>query len=571
MKHALISLFVLAVSASVLGDTFSTGAATNVVPGKLSVTGQITTHNVPVATSLYEPILGTTNSVASYGALVVLHTNGNCCTDFAAGAGWDNETWIQTDAGHAIRQNGDITGIRFSWGNPTNTTTLTNVVFQIYRPLPNTDGGSGIALRLVGSSPNLLPSLTNGAINTISFASPIPALIGDFYGFSVTGNAAFNVAGANDTFFYDTVTGATVVVFVGPTYLPPTATGWTTSNASIPVDVIMSTAPQFITIGDSLILGTGGDGSSIGSFINERTGWTYQNMGVGFDTTDNILGRFSQDVLAHHPKFVVINGGVNDIFTGGTLTNFQSNWRAILSLCQTNGIIPIALLMTPYTGGNSLYGQKIDLWNSWLNGLCETYGGATVDARPWVGQFRSGGDAYNLWDIRPEYASGEDSLGVHFNAEGYRQIAQAVLQRMNLVSETGIIKRSAIVSLQFLNQTNSISTQKLQSRVPWPNARPSICEPGMYQISVYIAVVTPGSGASVTGTLGWNDPVASYGTLRSISTSTLDASSTNFLQQSFTIQLGSTFQGPNEPNITFATTLTNAATYSTWIAAQKIN
>jgi hypothetical protein len=70
--------------------------------------------------------------------------------------------------------------------------------------------------------------------------------------------------------------------------------------------------------------------------------------------------------------------------------------------------------------------QERDRWNAALAALAATYTGAIlVDASSRVGQFRAGGDAGNLWDIKPAYVAA-DGQGVHFTATGHEQIAMAI-------------------------------------------------------------------------------------------------------------------------------------------------
>ena len=63
----------------------------------------------------------------------------------------------------------------------------------------------------------------------------------------------------------------------------------------------------------------------------------YVNRGISGQTTPQMLARFSQDVLALHPKAVVILAGINDIFgnTGvESLPVIEDNFRAMVTLAK---------------------------------------------------------------------------------------------------------------------------------------------------------------------------------------------------------------------------------------------
>ena len=93
------------------------------------------------------------------------------------------------------------------------------------------------------------------------------------------------------------------------------------------------TRPDIVAIGDSLLqkddsnadggailsrplsASVGQSGLSIPYYVTSRySGLSYQNMGWGGQTTAQIQARFAQDALALKPSYIVLDGGVNDVY-----------------------------------------------------------------------------------------------------------------------------------------------------------------------------------------------------------------------------------------------------------------
>ena len=152
-------------------------------------------------------------------------------------------------------------------------------------------------------------------------------------------------------------------------------------------------------------------------------------MGIGSQTSTQILARFKTDVIDLHPKFAVIEGGVNDI-AGGTITRetFLSNYKKMLDSCTVHGIKAIVCKVMPWTAGSTANMRKRDSWNDGLDSLVTTYYNAghdfvCIDFDTYIGQYDATGDPGNLWDIKTEYNSGDN---VHFNIAGYTKIAEVI-------------------------------------------------------------------------------------------------------------------------------------------------
>ena len=113
--------------------------------------------------------------------------------------------------------------------------------------------------------------------------------------------------------------------------------------------------------------------------------------------------------------------------SGVTKTTFLSNWTTMLNACQNNDIIPVVILIMPWTGGNTAQMNTRDDWNASLVALAETYEDAIiVDTSLAVGQYAADGLEGNLWDIKTAY----NTDGVHFNSAGHGAIAAVLAEAL---------------------------------------------------------------------------------------------------------------------------------------------
>ncbi len=79
-------------------------------------------------------------------------------------------------------------------------------------------------------------------------------------------------------------------------------------------------------------------------------GKPYINRGIGGQTTPQMLLRFRQDVIALHPKVVVILAGTNDIAgnTGpSTLEMIADNLKSMVELAEVHGIKVVICSVLP--------------------------------------------------------------------------------------------------------------------------------------------------------------------------------------------------------------------------------
>jgi len=290
----------------------------------------------------------------------------------------------------------------------------------------------------VGQTENLAPALQasgDGTCPAVTLASPIAGVReGDCYSVMIrkTGTSAC---------LYSHVPAAGNSYSVSDSASSRTNFNWATADAHafvVPVELSMR-APQVVFIGNSIISGypqhysfcnasgASNPATTIEGQFAAMTGLSYQNMGIGGETTDQIAARFDSDVLDLHPRLVIMEGGVNDIWHVASESTFVASWAAMLDAATSRSIRIMALKILPWTHGNSSNMTERDAWNDTLDSLVAGKG-TLVDAGPYVGQFRAGGPPGNLWDIQPAFNCGDDT---HYDSAGYGQIASVLANHLN--------------------------------------------------------------------------------------------------------------------------------------------
>ena len=100
--------------------------------------------------------------------------------------------------------------------------------------------------------------------------------------------------------------------------------------------------------GDSLTEGSDLDSQSIWPLLVEsRLPLKIINSGIGGDTTGGLLGRFYPDVVQHHPDYVLVLGGTNDLWWDLDLKLIQANIFAMTCQAEYHHIVPLVGLPLP--------------------------------------------------------------------------------------------------------------------------------------------------------------------------------------------------------------------------------
>jgi len=153
----------------------------------------------------------------------------------------------------------------------------------------------------------------------------------------------------------------------------------------------------------------------------------YINRGISGQTTPQMLIRFRQDVIALHPKVVVILAGTNDIAgnTGpSTLEMIEDNLASMAELANANGIKVVLSSVLPvldYPWKKGLEpAEKIVTLNVWIKAYCEKKGFIYLDYFTPMADERHGMKAELTYD------------GVHANVAGYKvmePLVEAAIQQ----------------------------------------------------------------------------------------------------------------------------------------------
>lgn len=153
-------------------------------------------------------------------------------------------------------------------------------------------------------------------------------------------------------------------------------------------------------------------------FSREFPGKPYIGRGISGQTTPQLLVRFRQDVVALHPKVVVILAGTNDIAgnTGpSTLEMIEDNLMAMTEIAHASGIRVVLSSVLPvydYPWKPGLApARKIVALNAWMKQYAKTADAVYLDYHSAMADERQGMSA----DLARD--------GVHPTEAGYRLMA----------------------------------------------------------------------------------------------------------------------------------------------------
>jgi lysophospholipase L1-like esterase len=347
---------------------------------------------------------------------------------------------------YRIRQTGTIKAVRFYVPTDVKWSNCTSMVIKIWR------SSGTYTLNLIGTSENILSQLTQGQTCTVTFATPLTGVQeGDYYGYRIEGETSLPSLTANTslTTALETAYKVNVAAWVsGHT----TQDGVSDSfyNYVVPMYLYMS-PPQVVFVGDSIAQGIANNSAFTqmdvcdfdpttywGHQVAADMGWTYQNMGHGSDTTAQILARWTADVNALNPRYVIIEGGINDILASTSNATIIANWTSMLANSRAAGITPIIVPILPCNAMTTTMARNRDTVNAAIIALAPTYGAIVVEnTNQALGQFKAGGDANNLWNFKTGI---NDSGAYHLSATGSTAFSRAILASMCRYYTTGTSK-----------------------------------------------------------------------------------------------------------------------------------
>lgn len=140
------------------------------------------------------------------------------------------------------------------------------------------------------------------------------------------------------------------------------------------------------------------------------------NRGVNGDLTSDMLLRFSRDVLAFQPNYVIILGGTNDLGWGLPIDDVFSHLIQLYEQALVHDVEPIACTVPSVLGWDDgipprqTLNRRLQEWCHEKSLICVDLFAATCDPAS--------------HRLRSDFTSD----GLHFNPLGYRKIAETIFE-----------------------------------------------------------------------------------------------------------------------------------------------
>ena len=315
---------------------------------------------------------------------------------------------------YRIRQNGSLYGITLYCAS---TATVTSVQVRVWRKV-------GSTYERIGTTENFYASLVAGQNNTIYFTRPITGCLeGDYYSlvYDATASPFQGVADANCTLRYITTTSDS------------TGFAWDSKSSvvyGIPATLYMLN-PNLVFIGDSQISGATSNlettlastySTSLPYLVGTAMGYTWQNMGLGGNSSTQVLARFPSDMLDLHPTAGIVLVNVNDIAGGVSSNTIVSNNQTMVENMVGNRIRPYFIENLPYSNTTIAKQRQFDSVRSRVRTIVLANGGFVISTVSTFGTYLDSGDVGNLWKLNPTYTSD----GVHLNSAGNTLLASLI-------------------------------------------------------------------------------------------------------------------------------------------------
>ena len=135
---------------------------------------------------------------------------------------------------------------------------------------------------------------------------------------------------------------------------------------------------KIVCIGDSITYGFPyGEEASWTRLLAEATGHLIINKGINGNTTGDMLTRFSRDVLAHDPDYVIIMGGANDVVWRESVDRITWHLNEMYKLAAQKGIKVVFGLPTPIDYDESE--RRLQRVRDWMIKFAAANNLATID------------------------------------------------------------------------------------------------------------------------------------------------------------------------------------------------
>ncbi|HUK51321.1 MAG TPA: GDSL-type esterase/lipase family protein [Terriglobales bacterium] len=176
-------------------------------------------------------------------------------------------------------------------------------------------------------------------------------------------------------------------------------------------------APGFLSPLEAPPDGAGNPESQYAYWImRKRPDWTVLNRGINGQRIDEILARFEWDVIHENADWIIILGGVNDVYQGVSLTLIKENLATLHQRSLSSGIRSVACTILPYNTASEVECNSIRELNRFIENKANQLRIAFCDTN------RAVSDPNNPDQLR---ASPD---GYHPDVSGYRNMADALTQ-----------------------------------------------------------------------------------------------------------------------------------------------
>lgn len=139
----------------------------------------------------------------------------------------------------------------------------------------------------------------------------------------------------------------------------------------------------------------------------------FVNLGVNGDTTRGMLWRFKTEVAPLEPDFVIVWGGINDLYGGYPPEEIMGNLRELYAKVREIGAEPIACTLTSVLGFDAAI-QSIRMLNDLIKAHCRE------DGVPYADLFQTTSDEEGRL-LEPL-----SSDGAHLSGAGYERVASTI-------------------------------------------------------------------------------------------------------------------------------------------------
>ena len=184
-----------------------------------------------------------------------------------------------------------------------------------------------------------------------------------------------------------------------------------------------------VALGDSTTAGTPGFRSPVEAppdgrgnpqsqyaywMAQRHPGWHVLNRGVNGERVGEIFQRFARDVIAQHPRVVILLAGVNDIYQGDPAPRIIERLQRLYEEAARQRIAVVACTILPYAGMDAARRDRLSQVNAWIHDYSSSHGLLFCDL------FSVVRDPASPWQLRgtPD--------GWHPDVQGYRAMGEAL-------------------------------------------------------------------------------------------------------------------------------------------------